>query len=338
MVSDMKAIRFHKTGDLDVIVEDTVPVPTCGPTQVVIRTELAGLNYIDIYYRTGLYPCELPRTVGEDLGGKIVEVGAEVHDFKVGDKVVALSTGAMAERVVVESMQVVKVPDTVDLRSATAVLLQGLTAVTLTHASYAVQPNDWVLVHAAAGGVGLLLVQVVKALGGRVIGTTSTEKKAELVRSLGADHVLLYGEGHASAEENAQKVLELTGGDGVQVVYDSVGQSTWDANFTAVARLGTLVSFGQSSGLPPPLPLARLSPKNVKVLRPTLFRYLTTKEEVARYTKVLFGLLAENKVQVNVWREYLFGAAGVQEAQRDLSSRKTSGKLLIRIPLHAERA
>ena len=338
MVSDMKAIRFHQTGDVDVIVEDTVPVPQCGPTQVVIRTELAGLNFIDLYYRTGLYPCELPRTLGEDLGGKIVEVGAEVRDLQVGDRVVALAAGAMAEHVVVESMQVVKVPDTVDLRSATAVLLQGLTAVTLTHVAYAVQPDDWVLVHAAAGGVGLLLVQVVKALGGRVIGTTSTEKKAALVRSVGADHVLLYGEGHASAEENAHKVLELTGGGGVQVVYDSVGATTWDANFTAVARLGTLVSFGQSSGVPPALPLARLSAKNVRVLRPSLFRYLTTREEVVRYTGVLFGLLAANRVQVHVWREYLFGAAGVQEAQRDLRSRTTSGKLLIRVPLYAERA
>lgn len=338
MTTEMQAIRFHQTGDVDVIQQDTVPVPTCGPKQVVIRAELAGINYIDIYFRSGVYPSELPRTLGQEVGGKVLEVGSEVQGLAEGDTVVALAPNAIAERVVVDQTHVAKVPERVELRSATALLLQGLTAVTLTHVAYAVQPNDWVLVHAAAGGTGLLLVQIIKALGAHVIGTTSTEKKAKMVEAHGADHVLLYGETHATPAENAKKVLELTGGRGVQVVYDSVGQATWDANFDAVARLGTLVSFGQSSGTPEPLALARLSPKNLKVLRPALFNYITTGEEMAHFASLLFDLLAQGKVRPSIWREYPFGAPGVQAAQRELSSRATSGKLLIRIPLHANRA
>lgn len=336
-MSEMRAIRFHKTGEVDVIQQDTVPVPKPSATQVVIRTELAGVNFIDIYFRSGVYSSELPRTLGQECGGKVVEVGAEVTDFQVGDKVVALSPNAFAERVAVDQRLVAKVPERVDLRSATALFLQGLTALTLTHAAYPVQAGDWVLVHAAAGGTGLLIVQLCKALGAHVIGTTSTEKKAKIAKEHGAEHVLLYGE-HNTPADNAKRVLELTEGRGVQVVYDSVGQATWDANFDAVARLGTLVSFGQSSGTPEPMALARLSPKNLKVLRPALFNYVTTKEEMAHYAQQLFGFLADGKIRENVWREYLFGAAGVQEAQRDLSSRATSGKLLIRIPLYAERA
>lgn len=337
MATEMQAIRFHKTGDLDVVQQDTLPIPNPEPKQVVIRTELAGVNYIDIYFRSGLYPSPLPRTLGQEVGGKIVEVGSEVEGLAVGDTVVALASNAMAERVAVDQTLVAKVPEGVELRAATALFLQGLTAVVLTHTSYAVQPGDWALVHAAAGGTGLLLVQMIKAMGGHVIGTTSTEAKAKTVKANGADHVLLYGE-HATPEENAKKVLELTSGRGVQVVYDSVGKSTWDANFDAVARLGTLISFGQSSGTPEPLALARLSPKNLKVLRPALFNYIETKEEMHKYASLLFGFLEQGKVRASVWREYLFGAAGVQEAQRELSSRATSGKLLIRAPLHAGRA
>ncbi|WFD01328.1 NADPH:quinone reductase [Malassezia yamatoensis] len=292
---EMQAIQIAETGDLDVIKQVSVPVPVCGPKQVVIRAEIAGVNYIDIYFRTGLYASELPKILGQEVGGKILEVGQEVEGLAVGDTVVAITGNAMAERVAVEAKLVVKVPERVSLRSCTALLLQGLTACTLTHTAYQVRSGDRVLVHAAAGGTGLLLVQVAKALGAMVIGTTSTQEKADIVREHGADHVLLYGEGNASAMENADQVLKLTDGKGVEVVYDSVGQATWDANFHAVARLGTLVSFGQSSGKPEDLALARLGAKNLRVLRPTLFNYLDTQQDTQYYAGILFDMVAQGK-------------------------------------------
>lgn len=326
----MQAIRCHAPGGVDVIQEDTIAAPHATATQVVIQTEWAGVNYIDIYFRTGLYPAEMPMVFGRECGGTVVEVGAEVHDMAVGDRVVALTSDAFAQRVAADRAMVAKVPAHVELRAATAIFLQGLTAIALTHTAYDVRPGDWVLIHAAAGGTGLMLVDVCKARGAHVIGTTSSEAKAAVVREHGADHCLVYGDG-IDPMDVADRVLALTEGQGVHVVYDSVGQATWASDFKAVRRLGTLVSFGQSSGTPAPLQLAQLSPKNLKVLRPTLFNYIVTAEEMAFYADRLFAYFP-NTLSANVWRVYPFGAAGVQQAQRDLSSRTTSGKLLIEFP------
>ncbi|WFD28153.1 NADPH:quinone reductase [Malassezia nana] len=294
----MKAIRFHQPGDLDVLVCDTVPTPECGADDVIIKPEIAGVNFIDTYFRSGLYPATLPMTLGQECGGRVVQVGANVSDLAEGDRVVALSTGSFAERVRVERHRIVKLPVEVDTRTATAALIQGLTALTLTHAAYAVQPGDWVLVHAAAGGTGLMLVQIAKHLGARVIGTTSTKEKAEVALRHGAEHVFLYD------EDVVARVLQVTDGAGVQVVYDSVGKSTLDQDFELIARLGTLVSFGQSSGVPDPVPLLRLSAKNIKLLRPSLYHYLTTQAEMEHYTGLLLDMLKHDTLHVNVWRDW----------------------------------
>lgn len=322
----MKAIRIHQTGDLDVIQCDTVPKPEVGADQVLIKTEVAGVNFIDTYFRSGLYPVSFPFTLGQECGGKIGEVGANVKDLEVGDRVVALVSGAFAERVVVDRARVIKVPRELSVREVTSVLTQGLTAITLTHTSYAVQKGDFVFVHAIAGGTGLLLTQVAKSLGAHVIGTTSTEAKAQLAKKVGADDVFLYDDDYVA------RVHEITGGQGVHVVYDSVGQATFDSDFELVRRLGTIVSFGQSSGVPEPVRLLRLTPKNVALLRPQLYNYLTTPEEFAQYTQILLDLLQRDVIRISIYREYLFSTEGVQQAQRDLTSRKTTGKLMLRIP------
>ncbi|KAL4399419.1 NADPH:quinone reductase [Malassezia pachydermatis] len=321
----MKAIRIHKAGDLDVIQFDTVPAPKPGPDQVVIKPSIAGVNYIDTYFRSGLYPVQFPFTLGQECGGEIGEVGENVKDLKKGDIVIAMTSSSFAERVVADRYRVVKLPEEVDLRSATAILLQGLTAVTLTHASYEVKSGDWVLVHAVSGGVGLVLAQICKALGAHVIGTTSTAEKAKLAKANGAEHVFMY------EDDIVARVKELTDGNGVQVVYDSVGKTTFDMNFDLVARLGTIVSFGQSSGMPEPLLLRRLTDKNLKVLRPGVFSYLTTQEEMEHYASILWDFMSKGQIQTNIWREYLLSAEGVQAAQRELTSRATTGKLLLRL-------
>ena len=326
----MKAIRIHQTGGVDVIQCDNVPVPGLGPNDVLIKPEIAGVNFIDTYFRSGLYPVELPFTLGQECGGKVARVGINVKDVQPGDRVVALVGSSFAERVIAPRSKVVKLPRELDTRTAVAAWLQGLTAVALTHTSYPVKSGDYVLVHAAAGGVGLLLVQIASSLGAHVIGITSTIKKAERVKTMGAEHVFLYDDDLVSC------VNGITNGKGVQVIYDSVGKATFEKDFDLIARIGTLVSFGQSSGLPDPIELHRLSPKNLKLLRPSLFGYVSTQEELNYYSKILIDLLVSDKVYPGVWREYLLSAEGVKQAQDELASRSTTGKLLIRIPPSAE--
>ncbi|PKI85080.1 NADPH:quinone reductase [Malassezia vespertilionis] len=277
-MQDIEAVRFHKPGHLDVIQLDTLPITQPSETQVLICPDHAGVNYIDIYFRSGLYPAKLPMTLGQECGGTVVAVGAQVTDVDVGDKVVAIAFGSFAERVLAERRLLAKIPDGHDVRSATAVFLQGLTAVTLTHEAYRIQKGDWVVVHAASGGTGTQLVKIAKHLGAHVVGTASTERKADMAREHGADRVVVYKEDEMDAFVDT--VLSLTDGKGAQVVYDGVGRTTLDADFRAVARLGTIVSFGQSSGAIEPLPLQRLSEKNIRIMRPSLFNYLTTQADM----------------------------------------------------------
>lgn len=323
----MKAIRIHKTGDFGVIQCDYVPAPTdVGENDVLIKPDIAGVNYIDTYFRSGLYPCQLPFTLGQECGGKVAKVGKNVTDIEPGDRVVSLVGASFAERVVAPRAKVTKLPIELDTRNAVAGWLQGLTAVTLTHAAYQVKQGDYVLIHAAAGGVGLLLVQVAVALGAHVIGITSTQQKADRVRSMGAEHVYLYD------EDIVARVKEVTHGQGVQVVYDSVGKATLDKSLEVVARLGTLIVFGNASGMPDALPLHRLTHKNLKIMRPSLYAYVSTQAEYDYYSKILLDMLVTDKVYPCVWREYVLSAEGVQQAQEELTSRATIGKLLIRIP------
>ena len=323
----MKAIRIHQTGDLSVIQCDNVSAPKeIGPDDVLIKPEIAGVNCIDTYFRSGHFHVQLPFTLGQECGGKVARVGESVKDIQPGDYVVALVGSSFAERVVAPRSKVTKLPKELDTRTAVAAWLQGLTAVTLTHAAYQIKRGDYVLVHAAAGGTGLMLVQVAKALGAHVIGTTSTTEKAERAKTLGADHVLLY------KDDIVGRVNEVTSGKGVNVVYDSVGKSTLDQSLEVLAQHGSLILFGESSGAPDPLPVHLLRPKNIKFMCFALYGYLNTQEEYEHFSGILLDLLVSDKVHANVWREYLLSAEGVQQAQQELMSRTTTGKLLIRIP------
>lgn len=323
----MKAIRIHETGDFSVIRCDTVSAPKeIGSNEVLIKPEIAGVNCIDTYFRSGQYHVQLPFTLGQECGGRVARVGENVKDIQPGDDVVALVGSSFAERVVAPRSKVTKLPKELDTRTAVAGWVQGLTAVTLTHAAYEIKRGDHVLVHAAAGGTGSMLVQVASALGAHVIGTTSTAEKAERAKMLGAKHVFLYDDNLVA------RVKELTNGKGVNVVYDSVGKSTFDQSLEVLAQQGSLILFGQSSGAPDPVPVHCLMPKNIKLMRPSLYGYVTTQEEYEHFSGILLDLLVSDKVYPSVWREFLLSAEGVQQAQRELMSRTTTGKLLIRIP------
>lgn len=256
----MKAIRIHQTGDLSVIQCDNVSAPKeIGPEDVLIKPEIAGVNCIDTYFRSGHFHVQLPFTLGQECGGKVARIGESVKDIQPGDYVVALAGSSFAERVVAPRSKVTKLPKELDTRTAVAAWLQGLTAVTLTHAAYQIKRGDYVLVHAAAGGTGLMLVQVAKALGAHVIGTTSTTEKAERAKTLGAEHVLLY------KDDIVGRVNELTSGKGVNVVYDSVGKSTLDQSLEVLAQHGSLILFGESSGAPDPPASAPFKAKKYQV-------------------------------------------------------------------------
>ena len=322
----MKAIRVHEHGGDEVLRYDDVARPVAGPGQVVIKVGAAGVNFIDVYFRTGLYAAPLPLLLGQEGAGVVVEVGAGVpdHDVRVGQRVAWCNVqGAYAEFASVPASQVVVLPDGVSVKVGAAVMLQGMTAHYLATSTYPLQPGDSCLVHAAAGGVGLLLCQVAKRRGARVIGTVSTREKAELARRAGADEVILYTE-----QDFAAEVRRLTGGTGVKVVYDSVGQTTFERGLDCLARRGMMVLFGASSGPVPPLDLQVLNRKGALfVTRPSLGHYTATRAElVARSTEVL-GWVQSGRLDVRIGREFPLSAAA--EAHRALEGRQTTGKVLL---------
>jgi NADPH2:quinone reductase len=263
----MKAIQIHQIGDPDVMQYVDAPRPEPGPGEVLVKIKAAGVNYIDIYHRTGLYDRPLPFTPGLEAAGVVAAVGEGVKELKTGDHVAySTSPGAYAEYSVVPETRLVPVPPQLDLTSAAAVMLQGLTAHYLAYSTYPLQAGETILIHAAAGGVGLLLVQVAKNLGATVIGTVSTEEKAQLARDAGADHIIRYTEVDFEAETN-----RLTNGRGVHVVYESVGKTTFDKSLNVLQPRGYLVLFGQSSGPVPPFDLGILNTKgSLFVTRPSL--------------------------------------------------------------------
>jgi NADPH2:quinone reductase len=276
------------------------------------------------YFRTGLYPAPKPEILGREAEGKIVATGpGNVYNLKVGDYVAWLGTSSYAEYTACPADKAILVPSGVKPGLASASLLQGLTALTLIREACPVQKGEWVLVHAAAGGVGLWLCQLLKAVGARVIGTASTPAKIELAKANGAEFMINY-----SHENVVDKVNEITNGQGVPAVFDSVGASTFEDSMKIVARKGTMVSFGNASGAVPPFPIARLSAKNVKILRPTLFNYIYTREEYEKYAKELFGFIADGKVNVKVHETYPLQE--VARAHTDLEGRKTTGKLMMK--------
>jgi NADPH2:quinone reductase len=318
----MRAIVITQNGGPEVLEPAERPVPEPGPGEVLIDVAAAGVNFIDVYYRTGAYPQELPYTPGVEAAGTVAAVGDGVREFSVGDRVAwANVQGAYAEKAVVAADQVVPVPDGVDLADAAASLLQGMTAHYLTRSTYPIQAGDTVLVHAAAGGMGLLLTQVAKALGARVIGTASTPEKEQLAKDAGADVTMDY-------DGFADRVRELTGGEGVAAVYDGVGAPTFDGSLASLRRRGTLALFGAAGGAVPPFDPQRLNKAgSVYLTRPSLGHFVDKREELLERAADVYRWVASGEVKVHVGHRYDLAEAGAAHA--DLEARRSTGKLLL---------
>ena len=324
----MRAIRVHETGDASVLQYEDVEPPVAGAGQVLVKIEAAGVNFIDVYFRVGLYPAPLPLVLGQEAAGVVTAVGAGVPggEVRVGDRVAWCGIqGAYAEFAAVPASQVVVLPEGVSAKTGAAVMLQGMTAHYLTTSTYPLQRGDTCLVHAAAGGVGLLLCQLAKRRGARVIGTVSTREKAELARGAGADEVILYSE-----QEFVAEVRRLTGGTGVQVVYDSVGRTTFDGSLDCLARRGMMILFGASSGPVPPFDLQVLNRKGALfVTRPSLAHYTATRAELMQRSSEVLGWVRDGTLHVRVGREFPLSAAAA--AHRALEGRQTTGKVLLTV-------
>ena len=320
----MKVIRVQQPGGPEQLRLEEAPAPKLGPEDVLVKLEAVGVNFIDVYHRTGLYKMTLPFTPGVEGAGVVEAVGERVIEWHQGERVAwAMTPGSYAEYAVVNEAKLVRVPDGVDTRTAAALMLQGMTAHYLTRSTYVLKAGDTALVHAAAGGAGLLITQMAKACGARVIGTVSTEDKAQLAREAGADEVILYTQQDFEAETR-----RLTEGAGVQVVYDSVGKTTFDKSLNCLRPRGTLVLFGQSSGPVPPFDPNILNQKgSVYLTRPSLAHYLLTREELIWRSDELFTAVLEGKLNVRIHGTYPLQDAA--QAHRDLESRNTTGKLLL---------
>jgi NADPH2:quinone reductase len=321
----MKAIRIQKPGGREVLEYTEIPEPRPERGQVLVAIEYAGVNFFDVYQRTGLYPIAMPFTPGTEAAGTVLAVGAEVSDFHKGDRVAYQGVpGTYAEQAVVAAERLVPIPEGVSTRTACALILQGMTAHYLATSTYALKAGDTALVHAAAGGVGLLLCQIAKLRGAQVIGTVSTEAKAVLARAAGADHVILY-----TQQDFAVETKRLTSNRGVQVVYDSVGRTTFDQSLNSLAPRGLLALFGASSGPVPPVNPQVLNQKgSLYLTRPTLANYVATRAELLSRAADLFEWLREKKLSVRVDREVPL--KDVAEAHRALESRETTGKVLLK--------
>lgn len=319
----MLAIQIARIGGPEVLetIETDVPSPAAG--QILVRHQAVGLNYIDTYHRSGLYPLKLPSRIGLEAAGVVEAVGEDVARFQVGDRVAYNGTmGAYAEAAVVPAERAVRVPDGVGLETAAAALLKGMTAEFLVRRCFHVKPGDAVLIHAAAGGVGQILVQWCKALGATVIATAGSNAKTALARDLGADHVIDY-----SREDVASKVAEVTGGRGVTVVYDGVGKDTWEASLKSLAKRGVLVTFGNASGPVPPFAPLELGAKSAYVTRPRLFDYIATTEELDESAQALFAVIASGAVKIDIGQT--FPLAQARAAHEALEGRRTTGATLL---------
>jgi NADPH2:quinone reductase len=323
---ELKAIRVHECGGPESLRYEDTETPAPGPGEALVRNEFAGINYIDVQFRTGGYkPPQLPFTPGSEAAGTVVEIGAGVDDIAIGDRVAyAMVLGAYAEHAIVRADRLVKVPDAVELESAAAVMLQGLTAHYLTYSTFAVQPGDTVLVHAAAGGAGLLITQMAKHLGATVYGTVGSAEKAGIALAAGLDEAIEYRSANFAAE-----VKRLTDGRGVDVVYDSVGKTTFDDSLDCLRPRGYLVLFGFSSGAVPPFDPAVLGAKGSLFLtRPGLNQYIATRTELVERATALFDWLAAGELSLKI--DSVRPLAEAEAAHRALESRSTSGKLLLK--------
>ena len=320
----MRAIQVTQHGGPEVLALAEVDPPSPGPTDLLVDVAAAGVNYIDTYQRSGAYPIPTPFTLGLEGAGTVREVGTNVTDFAVGDRVAwASMIGSYAEQAVIPTQVAVRVPDGVDDRTAAAAMLQGMTAHYLLKSTYPVQAGETILVHAAAGGVGLLLTQWGKSLGARVIGTVSTEAKEALAREAGADEIIRYTE-HDVVDE----VRRLTDGQGVHVVYDGVGKDTFEASLASLRRRGMLVLFGAASGPVPPFDLQRLnSGGSLFTTRPTLVHYTAERHELEWRAADVFEAVKDGTITVRIAGEYQLADAA--KSHEDLQSRRTTAKLLL---------
>ncbi|PWW77714.1 NAD(P)-binding protein [Tuber magnatum] len=323
-----RSVQINAHGGVDVIkIVTDAPVPAPADNEVLVKNTYAGMNFIDIYSRMGLYPApSFPHTLGREAEGTIAAVGKSVRNFKVGDRVAYLGTGAQQEYTALAPLHVAHVPSAIQEGYAAAAILQGITALSFARESYEIKKGDYILVHSAAGGLGLWLVQIAKSIGARVIATASTDKKLEMAEDHGAEFLINY-----STQDWVAEVKEITkdAGGGVAAVFDGVGKDTFDGDLEVVRRKGTLVSLGNASGAVPPFVIARLAPKNLKLLRPQLFAYIAEREEFEAYTKEIFDWIVEGKVKVNIHKTYPLEE--VAQAQTDLGSRATTGKLILKI-------
>ncbi len=320
----MKAIQVREPGGPEVLRYDEVPLPTPGRGEARLRLQAIGVNFVDIYYRSGLYPVPLPVILGSEGAGIVDAVGPGVDDLRPGDRVAyTMHPGAYAEFAVVPAWRLVPLPVAIDATTAAAVMLQGMTAHYLTHSTFPLKPGDTALVHAAAGGLGMLLVQMAKRRGARVIGTVSTEEKAQLARQTGADEVIRY-----TQEDFEEAVRRLTGGRGVDVVYDSVGKTTAEKSINCLRPRGMAVLCGNASGPAPPIdPLTLMSRGSLFLTRPTLPHYTQTREEVRWRAADLFAWIAAGELEVRIAQTFPLEAAA--DAHRLLESRGALGKIVL---------
>jgi len=325
----MRAVLLEKIGSPDEAFRYTEEYPapseeSLGPNDVLIDVVYASINFIDTYHRTGLYPVQLPAVIGRDGAGFVRKVGSNVQHVQPGDRVAFVMVAGYAAQTVAPSSRVVKIPDGIKLSDATCAMIQGLTAHYLIRDTYRTQPGDTVLIHAGAGGTGQLLIQMAKAIGAKVITTVSTDAKAEIVRKLGADHVINYTE----KPDFAAEVNAITQGQGVRAAYDGIGKTTWQGSLSSLGRRGTLVLFGNASGPVPPIdPLLLSKHKSAYVTRPTLGDYIVTREELEARAQEIFSWIREGKVHVAI--DSVLPLEKVPEAHKLLESRGAVGKILI---------
>jgi NADPH:quinone reductase len=320
----MKAIQVKQTGGPEVMELVDLPIPEPKPSEAVVRILAAGVNFIDVYNREGRYKAPLPLVLGQEGAGVVSAVGPEVRGIAVGERVAyTMTLGSYAEYAAVPADRLVKIPAGVSEREAAAAMLQGMTAHYLAYDSYPLKKGETALVHAAAGGVGLLLVQMAHHIGARVIATVSTEEKAKLARAAGADDVILYTQSDFEAETK-----RLTGGKGVDVVYDSVGKTTFDKGLNLLRPRGMMVLYGGSSGAVAPFdPLVLTQKGSIFLTRPSLGNYVITPHELQQRASAVFGMIREGKLKLRI--EHVYPLAEAQRAHRDLEGRKTTGKLLL---------
>ncbi|MGA6984303.1 MAG: quinone oxidoreductase [Candidatus Sulfotelmatobacter sp.] len=320
----MKAIQVKQVGGPEAMELVELPVPQPSANEAVVKLAASGVNFIDIYFREGRYKTQLPFVPGQEGAGTVTALGADVKSMKVGDRVAWTAVlGSYAEYAAIPTDRLVSVPPGVSEESAAAAMLQGMTAHYLSHDAYPLKPGETALIHAAAGGVGLLLVEMAHNIGVRVIATVSTDEKAKLAREAGADEVILYTQSDFEVETK-----KLTGGNGVDVVYDSVGKTTFEKGLNVLRPRGMMVLFGGSSGAVLPFDPIVLSQKgSLYLTRPSLTNYIATRDELLRRSSAVFGMIAAGKLKLRIQHKYPLNEA--QRAHRELEGRKTTGKLLL---------